>query len=108
MSSPQPEIPPPSLDDVLYAKRENYAVITLNRPVVLNAVNWSICRRLKVALDQAEQDDDVRAIILTGAGRAFPRAATSRPRRRRTTTRRRAGSTSACRSGGWRSRLSPR
>lgn len=71
MSSPQPEIPPPSLDDVLYEKRGNYAVITLNRPVVLNAVNWSITRRLKVALDQAESDDEVRSVILTGAGRAF-------------------------------------
>ncbi len=71
MSSPQPEIPPPSLDDVLYEKRENYAIITLNRPVVLNAMNWSIQRRLKVALDQAEQDAEVKAVILTGAGRAF-------------------------------------
>jgi len=67
----QPEIPPPSLDDVLFEKRENYAVITLNRPVVLNAINWSIQRRLMVALEQAESDDDVRAVILTGAGRAF-------------------------------------
>ncbi len=71
MSSPQPEIPPPSLTDVLYEKRENYAIITLNRPVVLNAVNWSVNRRLKVALDQAEADDEVKAVILTGAGRAF-------------------------------------
>lgn len=65
------EIPPPSLDDVLYEKREGYALITLNRPVVLNAINWSINRRLMVAVEQAEADDDVRAVILTGAGRAF-------------------------------------
>ena len=71
MASPQPEIPPPSLNDVLFEKRDGYAVITLNRPVVLNAINWSICRRLLVALDQAERDDDVRVVILTGAGRAF-------------------------------------
>lgn len=72
MTNPQPiEIPPPSPDDVLYEKRENYAVITLNRPVVLNALNWSINRRLWWALEQAEADDDVRAIVLTGAGRAF-------------------------------------
>ena len=71
MSSPQPEIPPPSLDDVLFEKRDGFAVITLNRPVVLNAINWSICRRLWAALDLAEADDDVRVVILTGAGRAF-------------------------------------
>jgi enoyl-CoA hydratase/carnithine racemase len=67
----QVEIPPPSPDDVLYEKREGYALITLNRPVVLNALNWSIMRRLNWALDQAEADGDVRAVILTGAGRAF-------------------------------------
>lgn len=72
MTNPQPiEIPPPSLDDVLYEKRENFAVITLNRPVVLNAINWSICRRLWWALGEAAKDDDVKAIILTSAGRAF-------------------------------------
>lgn len=66
----QPEIPPPSLDDVLYEKEDGFARIILNRPVVLNAINWSIRRRLMVALEQA-QADDVDAVILTGAGRAF-------------------------------------
>lgn len=71
MTSPQVEIPPPSPDDVLYQSHGDYAVITLNRPVVLNAINWSIQRRLMWALDQAEADDAVKSIILTGAGRAF-------------------------------------
>jgi enoyl-CoA hydratase len=72
MTTPnQVEIPPPSLDDVLYEKREGWALVTLNRPVVLNALNWSIMRRLMWALEQAETDDDVKAIVLTGAGRAF-------------------------------------
>lgn len=72
MTTPnQIEIPPPSPDDVLYEKREGYAVVTLNRPVVLNALNWSIMRRLMWALEQAEADDDVKAVILMGAGRAF-------------------------------------
>lgn len=70
-SAQQPEIPPPSLDDVLYEKDEGFARVILNRPVVLNAINWSIRRRLMVALRQAEADDDVKAVILTGAGRAF-------------------------------------
>jgi enoyl-CoA hydratase/carnithine racemase len=65
------EIPPPSPDDVLYEKRDGFALITLNRPVVLNAINWSIARRLYAALDRAEKDDEITSIILTGAGRAF-------------------------------------
>lgn len=65
------EIPPPSPDDVLYEKRDGYALVTLNRPVVLNAVNWSIARRLYAALDRAEKDDEATSVILTGAGRAF-------------------------------------
>ncbi|MGE5595517.1 MAG: enoyl-CoA hydratase/isomerase family protein [Hyphomicrobiales bacterium] len=71
MTSPQPEIPPPSPDDVLFEKREHYALITLNRPVVLNAINWSIQRRLMAALLRAEEDESVRVVVLTGAGRAF-------------------------------------
>ena len=72
MTTPQQiEIPPPSIDDVLYEKRESFAVITLNRPVVLNALNWSIMRRLWWALGEAARDDDVKTVILTGAGRAF-------------------------------------
>lgn len=66
----QLEIPPPSLDDVLYEREDGFARVILNRPVVLNAINWSIRRRLMVALEQA-QADDVDAVILTGAGRAF-------------------------------------
>jgi enoyl-CoA hydratase/carnithine racemase len=56
---------------VLYETREVYALVTLNRPVVLNARNWSILRRLMAALERAEGDADVKAVVLTGAGRAF-------------------------------------
>jgi enoyl-CoA hydratase/carnithine racemase len=72
MTSPQQvEIPPPSPDDVLYEQRESFAVIRLNRPVVLNAINWSIQRRLMWALERADTDDSVKAVILTSNGRAF-------------------------------------
>ena len=64
-------IPPPSPDDVLYESAEGVAKITLNRPIVLNAINRNVTRLLDAALDRAESDDDVRAVILTGAGRAF-------------------------------------
>jgi enoyl-CoA hydratase/carnithine racemase len=45
--------------------------ITLNRPQALNAINPQMTAELHGALDDAEADASVRAIILTGAGRAF-------------------------------------
>jgi enoyl-CoA hydratase/carnithine racemase len=65
------EVPQPSDNDVLYEPDDSFAWITLNRPLVLNAVDWSLRRGMGRALDQAEADDDVHAIILRGAGRAF-------------------------------------
>jgi enoyl-CoA hydratase len=47
------------------------AVLTLNRPDKLNAVNVPVIDSLGAALDAAEQDEAVRAIVLAGAGRAF-------------------------------------
>ncbi len=65
------EIPPPSPDDVLYEKNEGVAKITLNRPTVLNAMNKNVQRLLYGYLEEADADDGVNVIILTGAGRAF-------------------------------------
>ena len=47
------------------------ATITLNRPEKLNAFSGTMRQDLLAALQQAEADQDVRAIVLTGAGRAF-------------------------------------
>ena len=47
------------------------AFITLNRPEKLNAINGPMLDELEQALDAAESDDAVRAIVLRGAGRAF-------------------------------------
>jgi enoyl-CoA hydratase len=47
------------------------AILTLNRPEKLNAVNNQMIAELNAALDRAEGDDQVRAIVLNGAGRAF-------------------------------------
>ena len=47
------------------------AVITLNRPEQLNAFTGTMLTELLAAFDQADADDAVRAIIVTGAGRAF-------------------------------------
>src|SRR5436189_1012879 len=56
---------------ILYDKTGPVATITLNRPQALNAINPQLTAELHGALDEADADPDVRAIILTGAGRAF-------------------------------------
>ncbi len=56
---------------VLYSVSEGIATITLNRPHQLNAINPELLSGFNSALDQANADTDVHAIILCGAGRAF-------------------------------------
>ena len=46
-------------------------VLTLNRPQALNAFTTGLLGQLRVALDDAAQDETVRAVLITGAGRAF-------------------------------------
>jgi enoyl-CoA hydratase/carnithine racemase len=58
-------------DTLLYAVEDGVATITLNRPERLNAVNTTVIRELVAAFDRADGDDGVRAVIVTGAGRAF-------------------------------------
>src|SRR3984957_13032750 len=50
---------------------EHVLTITLNRPERLNAWTAQMCQELMAAFDRADADDDVRAIIVTGAGRGF-------------------------------------
>ena len=45
--------------------------ITLNRPERLNAWTATMCRELMAAFDRADADDEVRAIVMTGAGRGY-------------------------------------
>jgi enoyl-CoA hydratase/carnithine racemase len=47
------------------------ALVTLNRPEVLNACNPAMHLEVQAAIERAELDDAVRALVLTGAGRAF-------------------------------------
>ena len=65
------EIPPPGPEDVLYSAGDGFCRITLNRPTVLNAMGKNLYRLLHAALERAEADADVKAVIITGAGRAF-------------------------------------
>jgi 2-(1,2-epoxy-1,2-dihydrophenyl)acetyl-CoA isomerase len=56
---------------VLYDIRESVATVTLNRPDALNAFDDSLRVGLLHALQKATADETVRAVVLTGAGRAF-------------------------------------
>jgi enoyl-CoA hydratase len=47
------------------------AVLSLNRPEVLNAINWAMLDSLNEAIDVAGSEPDVRAVLLTGTGRSF-------------------------------------
>src|SRR5437899_3865273 len=59
-------------DAVLLEINDGIALVTLNRPDKLNALNYDLIDRLMAVLDGIETDDGVRAVILTGAGdRAF-------------------------------------
>jgi enoyl-CoA hydratase len=59
-------------DTVLLEINDGIALITLNRPDKLNALNYELIDRLMAVLDQIEVDTSVRVVVLTGAGeRAF-------------------------------------
>jgi enoyl-CoA hydratase/carnithine racemase len=56
---------------LLYEQDGPVVTVTLNRPEALNALSRPLEQELHAALDQAAADESARAIILTGAGRAF-------------------------------------
>ena len=60
-----------SFDNILFEKTDGYAAITLNRPDKLNSFNTELHGELKAALKEVAKDDAIRALLLTGAGRAF-------------------------------------
>ena len=73
----EPERPEPrdpaelGFERIVYEKAPPRATITLNRPDVLNAFDFRMLRELARACEDASWDDDVRVVVLTGAGRAF-------------------------------------
>lgn len=60
-----------SKEGTFLSDKENIAKITLNRPEVMNAITLEVLNELNAALDKAEADNDIRAVIITGAGKAF-------------------------------------
>ncbi len=59
------------LETIVYEKAPPRATIRLNRPDVLNAFDFRMLRELARACEDASWDDDVRAVVVTGTGRAF-------------------------------------
>lgn len=59
------------MSEILYEIRENIAEITLNRPEKRNALNDSLINSLKDALKKTDADENLRAIVIKGAGKDF-------------------------------------
>ena len=58
-------------DDILIERHEGWQTIIFNRPTKMNAVNVPTIEALLKAIDAAEADPSVRAVVLTGSGRGF-------------------------------------
>ena len=56
---------------IIYEKSGHVATITLNRPEKLNAYSEIMVHEILAALGDARDDDEIRAVIITGAGRGF-------------------------------------
>lgn len=52
-------------------KQGNTAILTINRPEALNALNSLVLAELSAAVDEVENDSEVFAVVVTGAGRSF-------------------------------------
>jgi len=71
---------------IIYEKIEGVAVIRLNRPKVLNAMNKQLWLDLEDALQDALEDTGVQAVVFTGEGRAFSTGADLKDSKGRTLT----------------------
>ncbi|MCX5824310.1 MAG: enoyl-CoA hydratase [Deltaproteobacteria bacterium] len=58
-------------NEILLEQNEGVAIITLNRPERFNSFTTSMYREFPRILDQLKRDDEVKAVILTGAGKGF-------------------------------------
>jgi enoyl-CoA hydratase/carnithine racemase len=70
----------PDYDTIDVEVDQALATITLNRPDQLNAWDWQMHRELRTAYAALDASDDVRVIVLTGAGRAFCAGAALAPK----------------------------
>jgi 2-(1,2-epoxy-1,2-dihydrophenyl)acetyl-CoA isomerase len=59
------------MPDILFETADGVATITLNRPDVLNSFRRSMAAELREAVERVGEDESLRAVVLTGAGRGF-------------------------------------
>lgn len=57
--------------NLLIKKEDNIAILSFNRPKVLNALDSSVLTELNQAIDEIEKDNDINVLIITGEGKAF-------------------------------------
>ncbi|MDI7251690.1 MAG: enoyl-CoA hydratase-related protein, partial [Actinomycetota bacterium] len=60
-----------SYETLRLEKEDGVAVLTLNRPEVHNAMNHTMFLELGAAARELQEDPEVRAVVLTGAGKSF-------------------------------------
>ncbi len=53
---------------LIYEKKENVGLLTINRPAKMNAISQELTAELSLLLDEIENDDELRVIVITGAG----------------------------------------
>jgi 2-(1,2-epoxy-1,2-dihydrophenyl)acetyl-CoA isomerase len=59
------------MSTVLFEIKNGVAILTLNRPEKFNSFNREMAMHLQLLLDQCAQDEEVRCVLITGAGKAF-------------------------------------
>lgn len=60
-----------AFETIIYETRGSVALITLNRPKAMNALNTQLVTELGEALDQAQNEDAIGAVVITGSDKAF-------------------------------------
>jgi 2-(1,2-epoxy-1,2-dihydrophenyl)acetyl-CoA isomerase len=60
-----------TFETLLFDRQSGIATVTMNRPERLNAMTWRMIEEFLDVIEECRQDDDVRVLVFTGAGRAF-------------------------------------
>jgi len=57
--------------NIIFQVADVVAIVTINRPRVLNAIQWQTMEEILDVIERCEQDDNIRVLVFTGTGRAF-------------------------------------